>query len=218
MRRFAVGIVLVAGCRPTPTAQDVTPTVAAASEKKDPLAILDELESLIDKQGDSEEDRVYAYDQVRAIEDDGSAAWAFARGALAGRLAELRGAGAGKLVTEAEEYARLSLERDAQWRERAATRMLGTLYVMAPPRLVEHGDSEAGLAMLEELVAAKPEDTRNHLRVAEAYIFLGDPDPSLPYLCTSVAGAAKLRADDQRLLDRLVEEMGGAEALGCAPS
>ena len=125
-------------------------------------------------------------------------------------------ADAEELVTEAEAFARTALERDPDYDEGAATRMLGTLYVMAPGRLVEHGDAEEGLSMLEDLVEARPEDPRNHLRVAEAYIALDDPDPAVPFLCFAHAHRDALRKDDQSLLDTLSESFGGKDGLACA--
>ena len=204
----------LAGCKP-PEEEVVTPTMTEAAQQADALTIYEELEALIAEGKDSEQDRTFALDRVRGIADDQSAAYAFARAAILGRVAELRGVKAGKLVTEAEQYARLSIERDAAWRDMAATRMLGSLYVMAPGRLVEHGDSESGLALLEKLAADRPDDTRNHLRLAEAYIHLGDPEPALPHLCTSVSGRDALRADEAALLDRLIADIGGSEVLGC---
>lgn len=217
--RFAVALFAALGCAcvpKNPGASEVTPTLAHAGEQADPLAILDELDLLIAEGKDTEEDRVFAYQRVRSAPDDHSAGYAFARGALAGRVAELRGVKAGKLVTEAEAWARKSLERDPDFRDGAAKRMLGTLYVMAPGRLVEHGDAEDGLTMLEELVAARPDDPRNHLRLAEAYVYLGDPDPGIPFLCRALRDREAFRRDEQKLLDALVAEVGGEDALGCA--
>ena len=68
--------------------------------------------------------------------------------------------------------------------------MLGTLYVIAPGALVKHGDSERGLELLEGLVSEHPEIVENHLRLAEAYIALGDPDPAGP----SCACASRIAA------------------------
>jgi len=215
-RSITVGLALLiaGGCRP-PTEADVTPEVAVAAQKADALAISDELEALIEKGGDTEDDRVYALDQVRAIADDDSAAYAFARAALAGRVAELRGVKAGKLVGEAESFARRSIERDPEFRGKAASRLLGSLWVQAPPRLLEHGDSEEGLSLLEDLVQEQPDEILNHLRLAEAYLFLGDPEPAVPHLCTAKAGQASLRQDDAALLTRLLEEAADEEAIEC---
>jgi hypothetical protein len=93
--------------------------------------------------------------------------------------------------------------------------MLGTLWVMAPPRLLEHGDSEEGLELLEGLAESAPDIADNNLRVAEAYVFLGDPDPAGPYLCRVKAQADGLRADDRKLYDRLVGEVAGGQELAC---
>ena len=104
----------------------------------------------------------------------------------------------------------------ASWREGSATRLLGTLYVLAPARLVKHGDSEAGLEMLEIEVRSHPERLISRLRLAEAYIALGDPDPANEHLCVVRQGEASLSAGDRRLLAKLLEDAGGADALNCA--
>ena len=208
----------LAACKPPGPAPSSAPPGAVATdpvEAVDPIGTLRVLEGEIEAGRASEDDRKRAYETVKAASDDGSADYAFARAALAGRLAELRVVKAGKLVTEAETYARLALERDPEYDQGAATRMLGTLYVMAPGRLVEHGDAEEGLGMLEDLVAARPDDPRNHLRVAEAYIALDDPDPAVPFLCFAHAHRDALRKDDQALLDTLSESFGGKAGLGC---
>ncbi|MEM9459432.1 MAG: hypothetical protein AAGF11_34960 [Myxococcota bacterium] len=204
---------LVVGCRPTEP--DVTPEVATAAEQKDALAISDALESLIEQGRDAEDDRVHALEQIRSIPDDDSAGYAFARAAVSGRVAELRGVKAGKLVTEAESFARASIERDPEFRDKAASRMLGSLWVQAPPRLVEHGDSEEGLSLLESLTEQQPDQIVNHLRLAEAYVFLGDPEPAVPHLCTAQAGRTSLRRDDDALLTRLLEEVAQEEPIQC---
>lgn len=203
------------GCAKTPTSADVAPSIAAAADEAGALEIYAELEALIAEGKDSEDDRVYALGRVKQIEDDSTAEYAFVRAALSGRVAELRGVKAGKLVTDVERYARLSIERDPQFRDKAATRMLGSLYVMAPPRLVEHGDSEEGLELLEDLADERPNVIINHVRLAEAFIHLGDPDPALPHLCTAAAGRDALRADQAALLDRLLADVGGLESLQC---
>lgn len=215
LRCAAVLCATIVGCPKPPTSADVAPTIATAADHADATTIYEELETLISTGTDSEDDRQYALDRVRHLEDDGSAAYAFARAAVLGRVAELRGVKAGKLVTEAERFARLSIARDPEYSGRAATRMLGSLYVMAPPRLVEHGDSEEGLELLEGLAKERPEDVINHLRLAEAFVHLGDPDPGLPALCAALAGRTQLRPDQSALLDRLVADVGGEAALDC---
>lgn len=220
-RRTSIALVLASlglcgvACQPPPPDSTVAPQITDAVQDENAIAVYEELEALIADGKDSEDDRQYALERVRSMADDNSPGYAFARAALLGRVAELRGVKAGKLVTEAERYARLSIERDPNFREKAATRMLGSLYVMAPPRLVEHGDSEEGLELLEALTEERPDDVINHLRLAEAFIHLGDPEPALEHLCAAVGGRAALRADEQALLDRLVADVGGADALGC---
>lgn len=207
-------LLLALGCRPSGSPETV-PAGAEATEPRDALEVSDALEALVEQGKASDDDRVQALEQVRVIPDDGSAGYAFARAAVAGRVAELRGVKAGKLVGEAEGFARKSIERDPQFRARAASRMLGSLWVMAPPRLLEHGDSEEGLALLETLAKEQPEELVNHLRLAEAYVFLGDPEPAVPHLCIAAAGQAKLRRDDQALLQRLMDEAAEEEPIQC---
>ena len=218
-RRLAwLSLAILCACTPkVPPESSVAPEVAEASvqDEPDPIEILDRVESLIANDEDTQDDRRFAHDKVRALPDDGTVEYAFARAALAGRLAEERGAGAGKLVTEAETWALQAIERDPAFRDGAPRRMLGSLYVMAPGRLVEHGDAEDGLEMLEELTSERPDDPRNHLRVAEAYVFMGDPDPATSHLCTVLSAADSLRPDERRLLGRLIEDVGGQDALRC---
>jgi len=204
-------LVLCVACTPKPSANVTTPDAAPV----DPVAVYDALETEIAAATDSEQERVDALAQVERAADDGTAGYAFVRAALNGRVAELRGANAGRLVTEAEGWARKSLERDAKYRDGAATQMLGSLYVMAPARLLEHGDSETGLEMLEGLVEAQPSAPRYRLRLAQAYLHLGDDDAAKPHLCASLPARAELRGDEQTLLDKLVQDAGGAAGLGC---
>lgn len=215
MRRWILAAfvaVSAAGCRPK--ADTHNPNFAAAAEKRDPIAVYEALEALIDAQKDTKADREDAYALVQGW-DDGSAAYAFARAAIAGRLAENRGLQAGGLVGEAEAYARRAREKEPDFREGSATRMLGTLYVLAPSRLLKHGDSEAGLELLEKEAAAHPERLVGRLRLAEAYLALGDPDPAKEHLCAAKKGEASLGAGDRRLLAKLVEDAGGQDELGC---
>lgn len=207
-------LVLCAACTPKPSANVTTPDAAPV----DPVAVYDALETEIAAATDSEQERVDALARVERVTDDGTAAYAFVRAALNGRVAELRGANAGRLVTEAEAWARKSLERDAKFRDGAATQMLGSLYVMAPARLLEHGDSETGLEMLEALVEAQPSAPRYRLRLAQAYLHLGDDDAAKPHLCATLPARAELRGDEQTLLDELVKDAGGAAGLGCPAS
>ncbi len=206
-------IALCAACGPREDQGQTRPPDAAAA--RDPVAIYEALEQEIAAGTDTEQDRSRALEEVTAIPDDQSAAYAFVRAALAGRVAENRGAKAGKLVTDAESWALKSIARDPELRDRAATQLLGSLYVMAPGRLVEHGDSEKGLEMLEGLVAARPDEPRYRLRLAQAYVHLGDDEPAHAHACAALAARDRLRGDEQKLLDALVGELGGATALGC---
>ncbi len=186
------------------------------------LSLSDALESLIERGADSEDDRDLAYDLVRKLPTD-TAGDAFGRAAIAGRVAEKKGAIAlfstdknpSSLVGEAEEFAIKSRDLDPSFRDGAATRMLGTLYVLAPADMLKHGDSEDGLAMLEGLAKAKPDVLVNQLRLAEAYVALGDKEPAHEPLCRCQAERAKLRRDDQALFDKLANEL---KPLHCAPA
>ncbi len=209
---FAVSIgPLTAGCFDVIA---LRPEFRAAAARHDALAIADGLEKLIDSNKDTSNDRAAAYDAVRQWPNR-AADYAFARASLAGRLAQVKGLSAIGLVREMERWARYSIKLDASFRKGAAKRMLGTLYVLAPASLLDHGDSEEGLELLEGLLEKHPEDIENHLRVAEGYVSLDDPEPAYPALCKCSAGRARLRPSDQRLLAHLLEQVGGLKALNC---
>lgn len=211
--------VAVSGCKPsgattTPETDAGPPAFREAVAAHDPIALYVALEGLIAEEKDSKDDRQYAYDQIKAWGGDDVAS-DFARAAIAGRLAEKRGLQAGDLVGEVERYALKARDREPDYREGAATRLLGTLYVMAPSRMLEHGESEKGLEILEGEVKEHPDRVDGHLRLAEAYVALGEPDSALPELCASVAGRERLGLGEKKLLDRLIDEVGGEPALGC---
>ncbi len=170
------------------------------------LTISDTLESLIANRMVTDIDRQFAYHTVSKRKTT-SAEDAYARAAIAGRLAEISGMSAGALVAEVERYARMSLAKDPNFRRGAAQRMLGTLYVLAPGFMLKHGDSEEGLELLEQLVQKWPADIENHLRVAEAYIALGDQEPAVDHLCICLAHKRNLLLDDRELLEKLIEEI-----------
>lgn len=192
----------------------VHPELSAVGDRQDALALSDGLEALIAAGRDTPADREYAYDIVRVHEED-TAPSMFARAAVTGRLVQQKGLLAAHLVPEIERGARRSRDLDPDFRGGAATRLLGTLYVMAPAVLLQHGDSEGGLQLLEGLVQTHPEVLENHLRLAEAYIALGDPAPAGPHLCRCLADQASLRLDDQVLLRQLVDDAGLPP---CAPT
>jgi len=200
---------LAIGCGPTLSAR---PELSEAAQHSG-LAISDTLEALIAEGKDQPDDRKFAYEQVQCLPAD-TAAEAFARAAVTGRLVQQRGMLAANLVSDVERFARKSVELDPTFREGAARRMLGTLYVLAPAALLRHGDSEIGLEMLEQLTRERPADPQNQLRLAEAYIALGDPGPARPHLCLARLARQTLRRDEQMLLDRLVQEV---RPLDCAP-
>lgn len=203
------------GC--TPSTQSQAPTSQQA-EPRDPVEVYVELEQRIDAGEVAEQERKAAYDRVVALEPAApTAEYCFVRAAVAGRLAEARGLRAVGLVKEVEAYALRSIELDPGYDGGAARRLLGTLYVMAED-YVEEGDSEEGLDLLERLVEEQPQRADNHLRLAEGFIALGDPDPGLPHLCKAVALRDQLRPSVARRLDQLVAEQGGLEQLGCGAS
>ena len=193
------------------------PELATVAQQGDSLALSDALEALIASGKDTTTDRVYAYEVVRKRDAD-NAADAFARAAITGRVVQAKGLRAAKLVSDVERDALRSRELDPTFRDGAATRMLGTLYVMAPARMLQHGDSETGLELLEELTTSGPDVPENHLRLAEAYIALHDPEPAHPHLCFSLAHQAALRPDDQQLLKALLAEAGPLDCAAPAAS
>ena len=133
---------------------------------------------------------------------------------LAGIWRNRKGLRAATLIADVERYGLRSRELEPNFRDGAATLLLGRLYVMAPPAFLDRGDSETGLELLEEIAAAYPDKPENRLSLAEAYLTLQDPAPAGPHLCFCVARRAALRPDDQRLLKGLLEEAG---PLPCAP-
>lgn len=196
------------GCRPAPPA---AAALDSARAERAPLEIADELEGAIASGRATAVDRRRAYEAL-ASSEPGTAESALARAMVAGRLAQQEGLSAPRLIAEVERYARKSAELDPTLRSGGALRLLGTLYVMAPAALLEHGDSERGLELLQSVVERWPEQPENHLRLAEGYLALGDPEPARPHLCFCAERRAELRRDHQRLLDELLEQ---AEVSGC---
>ena len=177
------------------------------------LALSDALEELIAAGKDTPANRAFAYEEASSSTALSSAAYAFARAAITGRYVQTHGLAGVTHVAEVETWARRSRSLDADFRGGAATRMLGTLYVLAPATILAHGDSEEGLSLLEGLVKQHPEVPENHLRLAEALVALGDPAPAATHLCFCLAARERLRPDEQVLLVRLVND---AELGPCA--
>ncbi len=172
----------------------------------DALALSDALEALIAEGHDTPADREAAYEAIARFADRDAASY-FARAAITGRLVQQRGLRFANLVEDVESSARKSVELDPDFRDGAAKRLLGTLYVIAPAALLKHGNSETGLRMLEELAEQHPDIVENHLRLAEAYISLGDPAPACPHLRRCVAEISSLRPDEQGLLTQLLSDV-----------
>ncbi len=183
----------------------------------DCLAVSDDLEALIEAGTDTPKAREAAYDKVRQAPCDAAAGAAFGRAAVTGRIVQQKGLLAANLVRDVEFYARRSRELDPDFRDGAATRMLGTLYVLAPAALLKHGDSETGLQMLETMTREHPDVPENHLRLAEAYLSLGDTASARPEVCQTLGMRSRLRRDDQNLLSQLFAQLtAGGKSLGCA--
>jgi tetratricopeptide (TPR) repeat protein len=197
---------LSACCPPTPAGPTPAP-LQQAFDKGDALAIADALEALIGDGKDTPHDRQLAYNAVNSKEE-ATAAYAYARAMITGRLVQSKGLTAAFLVREMEVWAQKSRAIDPTFRSGAAARLLGTLYVLAPGSLLKGGDSEKGLEILEKLVKDYPEAPENQLRYAEALIALGDPAPATAPLCVSLAQKARLRKDDQHLLRKLFQDAG----------
>jgi hypothetical protein len=204
-----------AACGGGPVLQNGRLTTVA--QQHDTLALSDALEELIAAGKDTAADRAFAYQDVSAHEEPSSAAYAFARAAITGRYVQTHGLAGVHHVGEVETWARRSRELDPTFRGGAATRMLGTLYVLAPATMLSHGDSEEGLSLLEGLVKLHPEVPENHLRLAEGLIALGDPAPAAPHLCFCIGSRASLRPDEQKLLDKLVKDAEMPACPGAAP-
>ena len=202
---------LLAGCFAT---RRVDSTLKTAVAHQDATQLADALEQLIEEGRDTRSDREYAHYKIQAWRD-GTAAYSFARALIAARLAEQRGVTGLEQVKEAERYALRSISISPTYSEGAARRLLGSLYVMAG-QYTRQGDSEAGLAMLEDLAGQFPDNPRNHLRLAEAYIVLGDVESSIDPLCQTRGGEDSLKGSERDLLIRLVAEVGGDESLQCS--
>jgi hypothetical protein len=184
-----------------------------ALKQGDALALYDKLEALIAEDDDTRADRKAAYRAIRDRNED-TAAFHFAWAAIAGRVVQYKGLLAANVVKDIEKHALRSIELDPRFRNGAAKRLLGTMYVIAPSSFLEHGNSELGLEMLEELVAEYPNDYENHLRLAEAYVALNDPAPAHPHLCASMNSKDSMRKDDEKLLESLIADAGRIDCPG----
>lgn len=171
----------------------------------DAMMLYEWLEARITAGVEKPGDRQAALQRVEARADD-TAAYHYARAAITGRYLEQQRLTAIHRVKEIELHARRSRELDPNFRDGAATRLLGTLYVLAPASVLEHGDSETGLELLESLAREKPDVAENHLRLAEAYVALGDPAAARPHICRWVGKHRQLGAAEQLLLNQLLRD------------
>jgi hypothetical protein len=176
-----------------------------AAETGDALGLSDALEGLINDGRDTARDRTFAYELVTRMKEDSTQA-AYARAVVTARLVEIRGLRAASLVRDVEREAERSRQLDPGFRHGAATQVLGMLYVMAPGVLLAHGNSERGVALLEELVRRYPGVLEHRLRLGEAYLALGDPESAEPHVCHCLPLLRNLKSEDQRRLDRLMAD------------
>jgi len=209
-------LTLAAGCAASAPAP-MRPEVQTMVAERDALAVVDDLERLVDEERDTPADREAAYEAVLALEED-TAPYAFARAAVAGRLAQVRGLSAIGLVREMERYALRSWELDPTYRRGEARRMLGTLYVLAPSFVLSSGNAEQGIALLKEQVQAHPRDAENHLRLAQGLIETGAEQQAAPYLCEVAERQETLRAADRRLLYELMQKTDPPVGAACVTS
>jgi hypothetical protein len=214
--RITLPALVAFGCATSGSPPAIAPTLISADG--DALAVDDALEALIDDGRDTPSDREFAYASVLNSRDDGGPETPYARAAVTGRFIQQKGLRAAALVSYVERNATESRARDPEFRNGAATRILGTLYVMAPASLLSQGNSELGVELLEALTKEYPDDLENHLRLAEAYLALGDTKPALPHLCLCLAEKLELRRSDQLLLNQLVEGAGMPGCLEVVPA
>jgi hypothetical protein len=193
-----VALGALAGCGPSGAPN---PRLVAA-ETGDALGLSDALEELIDEGRDTPRDRSFAYQQVLQMKEDRAQA-AYARAVVTARLVEVRGLRAASLVRDVERDAERSRQLDPGFRHGAATQVLGMLYVMAPGALLAHGNSERGVALLEELVKRYPDVLEHRLRLGEALVALGDLESAAPHVCQCLPQRQALKGEDKRRLDRL---------------
>ena len=100
------------------------PELATTAAQGNVLALSDALEALIAAGQDTPTDRAYAFEVARKDDTDTAAA-AFARAAITGRVVQSKGLRAAHLVADVERNARRSREIDPNFRDGAATRLLG---------------------------------------------------------------------------------------------
>jgi hypothetical protein len=196
---------LVGACRPARGPENASVNGMLTRSGLHGLDVADALEALIAVGADTRADREFAHQTV-SREPVITAQDALAHAVVAGRLAQVSGLSAPGLVAEVERYARSSVVLDPSFRSGAARRLLGTLYVMAPGTLLENGDSEIGLEILKDVANRYPDHVSNRLRVAEAYVALGDPEPAGPHLCYCVSHRSSLRPDERKVLDDLLAQ------------
>jgi hypothetical protein len=181
------------------------------------IAIADELEALVDEGRATRDAREEAVRRVRDRVPE-TAADMLARAIVLGRLVEEEGLAKAHLVKDVERWAMKSRALDPTYRDEAAARVLGTLWVLAPGSLLAEGDSEEGLALLEDLARRRPDVAPNHLRLGEALLALGDAEAAVGPLCAARARADALRPSERALLAVLLRDAGSPACPAAAPS
>jgi hypothetical protein len=196
---------LTAACGPNLPDPGLTKILDAA-RLGDALAVSDALEVLIAEGSDKQDHRERALDIIRAHPET-TAAYAFARAAVTGRVLQKRGLITGvPLVGDVAHWADVSRKLDPAFRRGAATRLFAILCTQAPPPLLPSGcDAESGIAMLVALIK-KYDDVENHLRLAEALLSQGDVASAVPELCICIQRKGELRHDEQILLETLLSD------------
>ncbi|MBN2197054.1 MAG: hypothetical protein JW751_29890 [Polyangiaceae bacterium] len=191
---------------PAKAEPEASPELVAAA-RDSVLSLSDTLETYYATGEPSPRDLSWAYHRVKDVPVT-TAGETYGKAKITARWVQSRGMLAASQLREVEALLLQSQELDANFRQGAAEFMLGVLYVHAPARLVEHGDSEVGLSLLEAHLAQHPDDPPKQLRLAEAYIALNDPDPAHPLLCSCQRRRAALSQSEQVLLDELLKRAG----------
>ncbi|MDP3183529.1 MAG: tetratricopeptide repeat protein [Desulfobaccales bacterium] len=130
-------------------------------------------------------------------------------------LADVGGAFQGRelLPTILEELQR-SLTIDETYDQAGAHRVLGRIYFEAPGRPLSVGDLNKSLQHLTAAVRLAPENSTNHLYLAETLLRLGNPDQARQQLEQTLKATQHAihpggLTDDQTTAQRRLEEMGG---------
>jgi hypothetical protein len=202
-----LSLLLWAGCPSIVAPPNTTGVNSALLERVDGPAIelSDALEALIATDKATVEDRAFTY-SVLSQDAPATAADALARAMAAARMAQLQGIDVADHIAEVEVYARQSAKMNPNFRDGAALRTLGTLYVLAPGGMTRRGDAEKGLEILQTTASKWPNDLQNRLRLAEAFVTLDEVEAARKHLCWCLGHIDAFRPDEQAFLRLLVED------------